>query len=345
MLYNSVSWKVLIFASQISFTSHYEVTTCSDNELVLNKILAHWLYAKKNTAYGWSWWFYGKTVVLKESRFSFQYHQTAKLLISRNTSGFINTRARSCQSYYGQRFPLASFGPKEPLPLKALHCQLCWFTSSRFLFTTKTPAFPRTDRAVGGFSRCFFRIHSYLPFSLLCPCLLPKPGSCSAPSNPPRTGGLVNENAGFQRVTSLSRSSNAVTHREKPTHLSSQGCAGLPSQSTYTCCHSNPLSPRPSQSPEHPVLTPKLPILCSGAVTILSSTSLSASIIPVFQGPDSNPSPWQDSPNASRDNQSLGEINVSLSFGKQIIFCLALVGWCRCLWLPQIRQNILYLYS
>lgn len=173
MLYNSVSWKVLIFASQISFTSHYEVTTCSDNELVLNKILAHWLYAKKNTAYGWLWWFYGKTVVLKESRFSFQYHQTAKLLISRNTSGFINTRARSCQSYYGQRFPLASFGPKEPLPLKALHCQLCWFTSSRFLFTTKTPAFPRTDRAVGGFSLCFFRIHSYLPFSLLCPASSP----------------------------------------------------------------------------------------------------------------------------------------------------------------------------
>lgn len=96
--------------------------------------------------------------------------------------------------------------------------------------------------------------------------------------------------------------------------------------------------PAPTQTHSHP--SPPTQTLCSpqscqslpqGQLLILSSISLSASIIPVFQGPDSNPSPRKDSPTASTDNQSLRKIHVSLSFGKQIIFCLASVGWCRCL--------------
>lgn len=82
--------------------------------------------------------FYEKTMVSKESRFSFQCYKRAKLLISRNTSGFINTWRVNTRVTVGI--------------IWALHYQLCWFTSSRFLFTTKDTSFPSHRQ---GFGRLF----------------------------------------------------------------------------------------------------------------------------------------------------------------------------------------------
>lgn len=150
-------------------------------------------------------------------------------------------------------------------------------------FLPKAPAFPYTDWALGGSSLCFSYLHSCLPLSLHCPCLLPMPGS--SPSNPPHTWGLVNDSSDSQYVTSLFVGLLwlSVTHREKLPHLSRQNCPSPHNQGTWTCSHSNLLSPYPSESPGHPEqLIPKLPMPCSGDATIFSGLSLAASIIPTY---------------------------------------------------------------
>ena len=62
--------------------------------------------------------------------------------------------------------------------------------------------------------------------------------------------------------------------QRKSTRLSRQVCQSFHSQSPCTCSRTSPHSSRPSKHPTPSVLTPKLLISCSRAVTILSDIPL-----------------------------------------------------------------------